>query len=88
MLLKWYFLKQNLNIENVNDKIKFLNEIAKILAKVDNNMEKEVYIDKIAREYGISKEAIYGEVNKLMYSKNSDKKVLEKVEKCSKIIYK
>lgn len=71
-------LKQNLNIENVNDKIKFLNEIAKILSKVDNNMEKEIYIDKISGEYGISKEAIYGEVNKLIYNKSSEKKVLER----------
>lgn len=71
-------LKQNLNIENVNDKIKFLNEVAKILAKVDNNMEKEIYIDKISNEYGISKEAIYGEVNKLIYNKSTDKKVLER----------
>ena len=71
-------LKQNLNIENINDKIKFLNEIAKILAKVDNNMEKEIYIDKISEEYGISKEAIYGEVNKLIYNKSSEKKVLER----------
>ena len=71
-------LKQNLNIDNVNDKIKFLNEIAKILAKVDNNMEKEIYIDKISSEYGISKEAIYGEVNKLIYNKTTEKKVLER----------
>ena len=70
-------LKQNLNIENVNDKIKFLNEIAKILSKVDNSMEKEIYVDKISKEYGISKEAIYGEVNKLVYKKDNDKKVLE-----------
>ena len=70
-------LKQNLNIENVNDKIKFLNEIARILSKVDNSMEKEIYIDKISKEYGISKEAIYGEVNKLVYKKDNDKKVLE-----------
>src|SRR5699024_5414186 len=71
-------LKQNLNLENVNDKIKFLNEVAKIISKVDNSIEKEIYIGKISQEYGISKEAIYGEVNKLMYSKTSDKKVLEK----------
>ena len=73
-------LKQNLNIENVNDKIKFLNEIAKILSKVDNSMEKEIYIDKISKEYGISKEAIYGEVNKLVYKKDNDKKVLESTQ--------
>ena len=71
-------LKQGLNLENVNDKIKFLNQIAKILSNVDNSIEKEIYIDKISREYGISKEAIYAEVNKLTYSKNKDTKILEK----------
>ena len=71
-------LKQNLNIENVNDKIKFLNQIAKILSKVDNSIEKEIYVEKISKEYGISKEAIYGEVNKLIYNKSTEKKILEK----------
>ena len=71
-------LKQNLDIENTNDKIKFLNQIAKILSSVDNNIEKEIYIDKISLDYGISKEAIYAEVNKLMYSKNKDTKILER----------
>lgn len=71
-------LKQNLNLENVNDKIKFLNEIAKLIAKVDNTMEKEVYIERIAKEYEISKEAIYAEVNKLTYTGRKSEKVLEK----------
>lgn len=71
-------LKQNLNIENVNDKIKFLNGTAQILSKVDNDIEKEIYIDKISQEYKISKEAIYGEVNKLRYQNSNDKKILER----------
>lgn len=71
-------LKKELNIENTNDKIKFLNEIAKILAKVTNQMEREIYIDKLSREYKISKEAILAEVNKLMYSNNTGSKKLEK----------
>ena len=71
-------LKKQLNIENTSDKIKFLNEIAKILSKVDNNMEKEVYIDKISKEYKISKEAIYSEIKKLTYPNTSGAKVLEK----------
>lgn len=71
-------LKQELNIENVNDKIKFLNGTAQILSKVDNDMEKEIYIDKISEEYNISREAIYGEVNKLKYKNSNDKKILER----------
>ena len=71
-------LKQNLDLDNVNDKIKFLNEIAKLISKVSNTMEREIYIEKIAKEYDISKEAIYAEVNKLMYANNQGEKILEK----------
>ena len=67
-------LKNNLNMDNTSDKIKFLNEIAKILAKVDNNIEKEIYIDKISDEYKISKEAIHAEINKLKYKKEDNTK--------------
>ena len=71
-------LKRNLDLNNTSDKIKFLNEIAKLISKIDNNIEKEVYIEKIAKEYEISKEAIYAEVNKLSYDKKQSEKILEK----------
>ena len=71
-------LKKDLNLENTNDKIKFLNEIAKLISKVDNTIEREVYIEKIAKEYDISKEAIYAEVNKLTYKGLKSEKILEK----------
>jgi len=81
-------LKKDLDLDNVNDKIKFLNEIAKLLSTVDNRMEQEVYIDTISREYSISKEAIYSEINKLNYSRNQGKKTLESNYKKSNIIKK
>ena len=71
-------LRKNLKLDVASDKIKFLNEVSKILAKVDNNIEKEVYIDKISSEYGISKEAIYAQTNKLLYSNVNTEKILEK----------
>jgi DNA primase len=71
-------LKQNLNLENVKDKIIFLNEIAKLIAKEDNKIEREIYIENIAKEYDISKQSIYAEVNKLIYKENISESVLEK----------
>ena len=71
-------LKKDLNLNNANDKIKFLTEIAKELAKVNNSIEKEVYIDKISLDYKISKEAIYAEINKITYKKDSNSKLQEK----------
>mgnify|MGYP005770035157 FL=1 len=71
-------LKKDIDLENVNDKIKFLNEIAKLMSKIDNTIEREVYIEKIAKEYDISKEAIYAEVNKLTYKNEKSQTSLEK----------
>ena len=70
-------LKKDINLENTSDKIKFLNEIANILAKVDNTMEREIYIEKISSGYNISKEAIYAEVNKLIYTNSKADNLLQ-----------
>ena len=71
-------LKETLNLNNVSDKIKFLNETSKILLKVENDIEKEVYISKISEQYDVSKEAIYAQLNKLQYANNQGDKILEK----------
>ena len=79
-------LKNNMNLENINDKIKFLLEIAKIISNIDNKMEQEIYIDKISKEYNITKEAIYSQINKLMYSNSQGQKTLEIKQNNYKII--
>ena len=81
-------LKNTLNIDNPSDKIKFLNEVVKILSNVDNNIEKEVYIEKISKEYNISKEALYAQSNKIKYANaNNSAKILErpKIQKIKEV---
>lgn len=78
-------LKQNLNLENTNDKIKFLKEVAKLISKIDSSIEREIYIDKTVKNYDISKEAIYAEVNKLSYSSKNDEKILNQPKPIKKI---
>ena len=74
-------LRQNLNLEVAGDKVKFLNEIAKLISKIDNSIEREIYIEKIAKGYNISKEAIFGQVNKIQYSGKNKTNILEKPKK-------
>lgn len=81
-------LKNTIKTDTTSDKIKFLNEVSKILSKVDNNIEKEVYIEKISKEYNVSKEAIYAQTNKLQYANSSGEKILEKTNVKPKIIRK
>lgn len=71
-------VKNKYNLENANDKIRFLKEITKILSNVDNKIEREIYIEKVAENYNISKEAIYAEVNKASYNNKVTENVLVK----------
>lgn len=73
-------LEQSLDLEVASDKVKFLNEIAKLIAKIDNTIEQEIYIEKLSKGYNISKEAIFGQVNKLQYSNKAKVNNLEKAK--------
>lgn len=52
------------DLSTTEGKIAFLNKAAAILAKVDNVVEREMYIKKLSREYEISEEAMLSEVLK------------------------
>ena len=80
-------LRQTLNLENTGDKIKFLNKTAQILSQVESKLEREIYIEKIAKGYNISKEAIYAEVNKLIYSNIRSEKILQNSKPEKKLIH-
>lgn len=66
-------LKDGYNLDNAKDKIAFLKKITDVLSSVENKIEREIYIDKIADQYGISKQAIYAEVNKALYKGKAEK---------------
>lgn len=60
-------LKQNYNLDNPSDKVKFLRAVTKLLSEIDDKIEREIFIEKISNQYEISREAIYAEVNKILY---------------------
>ncbi len=64
-------LKKEINTETTEGKIKFLNKIADLLAKVDNNVERAMYSKKLANEYEISEESILTEIYKRVKPKTN-----------------
>jgi len=60
-------LKKNIDISNTDGKISYLNSVATILSKINNSMERELYVNKISTELGIGVEAIYAEINKKIF---------------------
>lgn len=79
-------LKGQYNLDNTNDKIKFLQQIAKLLVDIDSQIELEIQVDNISKNYKISKEAIYAEINKIKYV--ARKKENENMPKAKPVIRK
>ncbi len=57
--------KSKYNLEVTEDKVAYLNEIVKILVTIDNEIEQDIYISKIAKKVGVSPEAIKTRLSKL-----------------------
>lgn len=64
-------LKENYDLENPTDKIKFLTKMSEVLAKIDNNIERDIYVDKFSKELGVGKEAILAEIEKKTIRNNA-----------------
>ncbi|HHX18067.1 MAG TPA: DNA primase [Clostridium sp.] len=73
-------LKSEIDTNNTEGKILFLNKTADVLSKMDNDMEREMYIKKIAKEYEISQESIFAEVLKRIKPKKGFKSVVTNID--------
>ena len=65
-------LEKDLNLDNFDSKVRFLTGVSNILAKIDNNIERDLYIDKISKKYGMSPGPIIKEVEKGIKTKKED----------------
>ena len=83
-------IKENYNIESAEGLSNFTSEIAKVLSRIKNPIEMDVYVSKIAKDYQISKESILSYIKSLNINKNkkefkkqeaNKKRVIEKASK-------
>ena len=73
-------LEKKLDLNKDDDKVKFFTGVSEILAKVENSIERELYLDKIIkkyREYGITQGPIINEVEKRLVKKNQPEFVID-----------
>ena len=75
LLLKKY------DISKIDEKIKFLNEMAKILASIDNDIEVDAYVKKVSEYTAITEQPIYAEINKLKFKYSNDLKNISTTQK-------
>lgn len=59
---KVYLLREKYDTSDPSQKIKFVKEVAYILKRLKSKVEQDIYAEKISKETGVSKEAIYQEI--------------------------
>lgn len=62
---KIHCIEKQYNLEDTVEKIEFIEQIAKIFANITNDVEREIYIKKIARETDVSPDSIEVRVREL-----------------------
>lgn len=81
--IEYRLLKVSLknDINTTQGKISYLNDATKILATLDNSMERDLYASKLAQEVNVSKESIVEQVNKIrrLSIKGSQKEEFKKI---------
>ena len=70
-------IKRNYNLEVTEDKIQYLTEIAKILAELENDIERDIYTSKLSNETGVQKDALTSQINKYLKKTNYNNKKKE-----------
>jgi len=58
-------LKSQYSIDDIEEKIRFISESAKVLSALDNMIEIDAYVVSLADSYDIKKESVYAEIKKI-----------------------
>lgn len=56
--------KKGLDMERLEDKVKYTKSAAGIISSIDNEMERDIYAARLAEETGVSPEAVKTEISK------------------------
>ena len=70
-------LENQIKGNDLDSKVKFLTGVANIIANIENSIERQLYIDKIARKYNIGSGTILNEVEKRIKKVSGDEVVID-----------
>lgn len=73
---KFELLNKKIDTSTNDGKVKFIDKAVLILDRIDNNVERELYVRKLSRNFGISEQSIYSEI-----AKKQERKVKQESKK-------
>lgn len=63
-LYEYKSLAQNYDLTNSNEKIAYMKEVVQLVLQIDSEVEKEIYVNKIAEDTGLSKTSLQAELDR------------------------
>ncbi|OPX43151.1 DNA primase [Ruminiclostridium hungatei] len=67
---KLEILDNRIDTTTNDGKVKFIDNAMVILDKIDNNVERELYVKQLSKDYGVSEQAIYSELARKQHQKD------------------
>lgn len=61
-----HFLRQDLNLDNEADQLKYLNEALKVIAQVRSPLEQDVYLNQLVSEFQLDKDSLQAQMQQLI----------------------
>ncbi|WP_138159271.1 DNA primase [Peptoniphilus catoniae] len=77
-------IKENYNLESSEGLSGFTSDVAEILSRVKNPIERDIYSDKVSKEYGVSRNAIISYINILNRNDINKKKRIDSIKRSPK----
>ena len=76
-------LRQSYNINTAEGKVKFMTEAAKLLANLDNQIERDVYVGRLCEETGVDRNSVNNQISRYIRSrhKREEKVEFDRVQK-------
>lgn len=59
------FLKNGKNLDNQNELMSYLNQVLKVIAKVDAPLEEDMYLQQLASEFNLDRQTLRTQINQL-----------------------
>ncbi|MCL2165628.1 MAG: DNA primase, partial [Oscillospiraceae bacterium] len=63
-------IRDQISDDSVNGRIKFLESVTTVLMEIDGEIEREMYVKDISRQYGVSEQAITSEIARRLERRN------------------
>lgn len=67
-------LRSGYDVDDTEQKVQFLTECAKIVAAIENSIERDAYIQQLSDEFGIERNAVAEQVQKYVKSNKAEEK--------------